>query len=126
MIIRDDIPMGATYDAMGNVLTFKGSNGYWQEHIQDAQGNILSFNDLYGHWYEVTRDDQGNELTFKDKTGLWKTLAIEDYTLRYQNGVYWAGCFEGNLDKAIDRWAGRDDKRAVLFTEAILNNESEL
>jgi hypothetical protein len=99
MIKRDDIPLGYTYDANGNVLTCKDSAGYW---------------------YEYTRDAMGNELTYTNETGKWITLVeINNYTLRTQSGKYWAGCRRfDNAEQALKHW-DRDDDRACLFTIAI-------
>ena len=65
MIKRDDIPLGYTYDDNGNPITYKRSNGYWEECSRDAKGNFLSSKNADGYWSERTYDDDGNELTYK-------------------------------------------------------------
>lgn len=59
--------MQKTYDS--NVLTFKGSNGYWEESTYDSNNNQLTYKDYDGFSWEKTYDPNGNELTFKDSTG---------------------------------------------------------
>jgi hypothetical protein len=66
MIERNDIPCGSTYDSNGKILTYKNSNGYWEEFTYDSNGNELTFKDSYGYWYENTYDSNVNLLTFKD------------------------------------------------------------
>ncbi len=66
---RPDIPLGYTYDAQGNVLTHKNSNGYWYENTRDARGRVLTFKNSDGYWSECTYDAQGRELTYKDGIG---------------------------------------------------------
>lgn len=98
---RPDTPLGHTYDAHGNVMTYKDSLGYWYEFTRDSEGRELTFEDAEGRWhkytrdrhgweltydssagvtYEYTRDDAGNELTFTDSSGTWVRLAHCDET----------------------------------------------
>ncbi len=65
MIKRDDIPLGYTYDDDGNPITYKRSNGYWEECTRDAKGNFLTSKNSDGFWRERTYDANGNELTYK-------------------------------------------------------------
>jgi YD repeat-containing protein len=62
MIIRDDIPLGWTYDERGNYLTYKDSSGYWSECTYNASGNVLTINCSNGYWSKRTYDESGNEL----------------------------------------------------------------
>ena len=64
------IPLGYTYDANGNQLTFRSSKGYWSERTYDANGNQLTFRDSTGYWSERTRDAAGRELTFRNSEGV--------------------------------------------------------
>jgi len=77
-LIRDDIPLGFTYDVNGKVLTYKNSNGHWYECTRDDNGNALTRKDSDGSWYEYTRDACGNELTRKDSDGRWYEYTYDD------------------------------------------------
>ena len=113
-----------TRDTHGRVLTHKSSSGAWYEYTHDAQGKVLAYKDSARYWYEYTRDADGRELTYKDKTGLWTILASDlHYTLRHNaiTGIYWAGCRRFTAEQALDHWSVRDDKRAMQFTAAIIN-----
>ena len=110
-----------TYDTAGRELTHKTSTGDWYEYTRDTAGRVLTHKTSTGDWYEYTRDTAGRVLTYNSSTGDWQVLAIDvNYTLRYntETGTYWAGCFKGTRDEAIERWT-RTDTRAVLFLEAI-------
>ena len=61
----EDIPLGYTRDANGNVLTLKNSDGYWFKCTRDAHGNVLTFKSSDGYWFKYTRDKQGRVLTLK-------------------------------------------------------------
>ena len=142
--IGDKIPLGSTYDANGNELTFKNSNGYWEERTYDANGNELTFKDSSGYCYERTYDANGNELTYKTSNGYWYERTYDakgneltskdssgvnrialardpEYTLWYDldSEHYIAGCRNfANAKDALKHWK-RKDKRAVIFTKAI-------
>jgi hypothetical protein len=151
-ITRGDIPLGYTHDALGNELSFKDSDGYWRKKAYDAHNNELSFEDSSGYWRKCTRDAAGNELSYEnssknwrkrtrdaagnelsyeDKDGVWLTLAHSLYTLRFSNGVYWAGCHRFTRDKALEHWGGRLNHkyasvvaRATRFIKTINTHES--
>ena len=149
--IGDKIHLGSTYDANGNVLTFKTSDGYWYECTYDAKGNVLTFKDSKGYWSTRTRDAKGNVLTHKDSKGYWyectydakgNVLTIKDsnginrlalardphYTLFYDltSKRYRAGCRNfGNAENALKHW-DRKDKRAKLFTKVIKKHVKSL
>ena len=92
MIIRDDIPIGFTYDAEGRVLTFKDSHGNWYERTYDAHGRVLTLKDSTGYWFEYTYDARGRVLTFKASDGRWRerTYNAEGLELTYKNSDgYW-------------------------------------
>ena len=142
MIVRDDIPLGFTHDANGQVLTYKNSDGYWREHTYDAKGRELTYKNSDGYWYEYTRDSKGLALTRKDSHGFWSehTYDAEGRVLTYkkegfsgvriaesrftlyhdaERDLFLAGC-RGPLTraKALKHW-DRGDERAKLFTKAI-------
>ena len=66
------IPLGYTRDANGNMLTYKNSNGYWEEYTRDANGEVLTYKDSTGDWAEYTRDANGRMLTYKDSEGVFR------------------------------------------------------
>ena len=66
---RPDIPLGYTRDSNGNVLIYKNSRGYSEEHTYDSNGRILTFKDSNGYWYEFTRDAQGRVLERTNSEG---------------------------------------------------------
>ena len=68
----DTLPLGYTYDSMGNELTCKTSNGYWREYTYDSMGNELTCKTSNGYWHECTYDTSGKELTYKDSDGYWR------------------------------------------------------
>ena len=98
----DTLPLGYTYDAHGNELTYKDSNGYWSERTRDAHGRVLTYKNSYGYWSEYTRDAQGRELTCKDSNGYWS-----EHTYDAQGGVLtykdsdgdWSGFSNEEIDK---------------------------
>lgn len=104
-----DIPLGATFDAAGRILTYKKIGGYWCKY---------------------TYDNGGNMTTFKSRTGFsWKAIATADtYTLGYEakTKLYNASCREFTRDEALAHWGNpREDnkERAAIFLEAIKNNK---
>jgi len=143
---RDDIPLGITYDANENELSYKDSDGYWHECTYDAHGNESSYKNSSGYWREFTYDAHGNELSSKHSSGEWReyTYDAERRVLAYRNilrfggalmhsravddeytlfvsddGQVCAGCrgFD-TVAEALAHW-NRADKRAVLFTSAL-------
>ena len=74
----DTLPLGYTYDAQGNVLTYKNSTGYWYEYTRDAQGYVLTHKSSTGYWREYTRDAQGYVLTHKSSNGDWRGFSNEE------------------------------------------------
>jgi YD repeat-containing protein len=81
-----------TWDAMGNILTYKDSHGVWREYTRDAFGNILTYKDIHGVWSEYTRDAMGKVLTYNDNHRVWTKIAESEYTLRVDGFKVWAGC----------------------------------
>ena len=83
-----------TRDANGNMLTYKDSNGFWSEITRDAKGNELTFKNSEGYWHEYTRDANGNMLTYKDSKGYWEEFAYDanghQLTYKNSNGYYWS------------------------------------
>jgi hypothetical protein len=152
-IIRDDIRLGYNFDERGNELSFRCVDGRWREqtydtrnnelsyednnknwrrYTRDATGNELTYEDSDGDWRKFTRDAAGNELTYENQHGVWLTLANSGHTLRYLNGVYWAGCRRFTRDEALAHWGDRLNywvetarARAKCFIEAINNHESD-
>ena len=64
-------------------LTYKNSDGYWEEYTRDENGNLLTYKNSEGDWSEYTYDQHGNALTFKNSYGYWyeytrDELIIED------------------------------------------------
>ena len=57
----ETLPLDYTYDAQGQVLTFKDSNGNWGEYTYDAQGNELTYRDSYGYWRGVSNEEIDKE-----------------------------------------------------------------
>jgi YD repeat-containing protein len=87
------IPMGYTWDAKGNILTYKDSHGVWRECTRDAMGNELTFKNSHGVWREYTRDAMGNILTYKDSYGVcreytWDAMGNE-LTCKNSDGVWY-------------------------------------
>ena len=86
------IPLGATYDKRGKLLTFRDSNGCWHEYTRDKQGKELKFRSSDGFWNEYTYDSHGNELTYKNSDGHWFEFTYDAHgnvlTRRDSNG-YW-------------------------------------
>ena len=74
----DTLPLGSTYDANGEVLTYKNSDGYWSESTRDANGNELTYKDSDGYWSEFTYDAQGRVLSYKDSDGYWSGVSKEE------------------------------------------------
>ena len=122
MIVRDDIPLGYTYDANGRELTRKNSNGHWLEYTYDANGRELTYKNSYGYWYEYTRDANGRVLTYKQEGFSGVRIADDgNYVLHHdaEKDLFVAGC-RGPFTraKALKHW-DRDDERAKIFTKAI-------
>jgi YD repeat-containing protein len=103
MIERNDIPYGSTYDSNGNKLTYKNSDGYWNESTYDSNGNKLTFKNYDGLWAEWTYDSNGNELTYKDSNGFWTENTYDSngnrLTYKNSNGFWeeWTYDSNGNL-----------------------------
>ena len=74
----DTLPLGSTYDAQGNELTYKNSDGYWYECTRDTNGNELTYKNSDGILREYTRDAHGKVLTYKDSDGNWRGFSNED------------------------------------------------
>ena len=74
----DTLPLGRTYDAQGQVLSYKTSYGDWSEYTYDAHGQVLSYKDSDGDWSEFTYDAHGKVLTYKDSNGDWRGFSNED------------------------------------------------
>ena len=74
----DTLPLGSTYDPNGNVLSFRGINGYWNEYTRDAHGRVLTYKDSDGYWSEYTYDAHGRVLTYKNSDGCWRGFTNED------------------------------------------------
>ena len=72
------LPLGSTYDAQSNVLTYKNSNGYWSEYTRDAHGQVLTYKNSYGYWSEYTRDANGKVLTYKNSDGDWRGFSNDE------------------------------------------------
>jgi hypothetical protein len=153
-IIRDDIPLGytrdergnelslrykdgrwrkQTYDALNNKLTYEDYRGDWRKYTRDAMGNELSFEDNLGFWRKVAYNEYGDELSFENQNGRWLKLAVSGgYTLRFSNGIYWAGCRKFTRNEALAHWSGRlnhwveiDEECAECFIEAINNHKPD-
>jgi len=56
-----------TYDEHGNVLVYKGRNGYKENHGYDKDGNHTSYSDTTGVRWIATYDEHGNRITYKDQ-----------------------------------------------------------
>ena len=121
MIVRDDIPLGFTHDANGQVLTYKNSDGYWYEYTRDSKGLALTRKDSHGFWSEHTYDAKGRVLTYKKEGFSGVRIAESRFTLYHdaERDLFLAGC-RGPLTraKALKHW-DRGDERAKLFTKAI-------
>jgi YD repeat-containing protein len=52
-----NFPLGFTYDAVGNELTYKNNDGYSSEYTYDANGNQLTFENSNGYSCEFIYDD---------------------------------------------------------------------
>jgi hypothetical protein len=112
-----------TYDDLGNVLTYSGSDGYGYEFTRDVSGNELTYRSSSGYSSEYTRDADGNELTYSDSRGFNSvTITIDAYYTLYQDvntKLFTAGCRVNlTLEEALAHW-DREDARAILFTEAL-------
>ena len=57
----DTLPLGFTYDAHGNELTYKNSTGYWCERTYDANGNELTCKNSDGLWRGFSSDEIDKE-----------------------------------------------------------------
>jgi hypothetical protein len=100
MIVRDDIPLGSTYDANGYILTHRDSTGYWSERTYDANGNQLTFKNSKGYWFEKTFDSNSKELTYKNADGHWeeRTYDSNGNMLMYKNsdGFWYEKTYDSN------------------------------
>ena len=147
MILRDDIPLGYTYDANGRELTFKDSYGLWFEYTRDSEGRVLTYKNSDGNWREHTYKAEGLELTYKTSDGYWCEYTYDpkgrgltykeegfsgvriaddgNYVLHHdaEKDLFVAGC-RGPFTraKALKHW-DRVDERAELFTKAILDTQ---
>ena len=125
MILRDDIPIGASYDSRGRMQTYKTSTG-WLEYTHDAKGRVLTYKNSTGDWREFTYDAKGLELTYK-KEGFSGVRIADDgkYILFHdaERDLFLAGC-QGPFTRAeaLEHW-DRVDERAELFTKAILDTQ---
>ena len=143
MIVRDDIPLGASYDSRGRMQTYKNSSGYWYEYTYDAEGRELTYKNSNGYWSEYTYDTKGREMTYKTSDGYWREYTYDpkgrgltykeegfsgvriaddgNYVLHHdaEKDLFVAGC-RGPFTraKALKHW-DRDDERAKIFTKAI-------
>ena len=128
MIVRDDIPLGYTYDANGRELTRKNSNGHWLEYTYDANGRELTYKNSYGFWCEYTRDANGRELTFKNSSGYWReyTRDAEGRVLTCKDSHgYWVEYTRDDKGRVLthkqEGFSGTriaDDGEYVLFRDA--------
>jgi hypothetical protein len=50
----------------GDVLTYKTSNGYWEEATYDNEGKQLTFSNHSEYWGQAIYDKSGNILTYND------------------------------------------------------------
>ena len=102
----ETLPLGYTYDARGEVLAYKNSDGYWYECTRDAHGNELTLRDSDGYWYERTRDAQSRELAFRDSNGKWRerTRDAQGNELTYKDST---GCWRGFSNEDIDKERAR-------------------
>ena len=120
MILRDDIPIGASYDSRGRMQTYKTITG-WLEYTHDAKGRVLTYKNSTGDWREFTYDAKGLELTYKKEGFSGVRIAESRFTLYHdaERDLFLAGC-RGPLTraKALKHW-DRGDERAKLFTKAI-------
>ena len=57
----DTLPLGCTYDAHGQVLTYKNSNGDWSEYTRDAHGKVLTYKNSDGNWRGFSNEDIDKE-----------------------------------------------------------------
>ena len=65
---RPDIPLGFTYDARGNLLTYKDSEGYWVLYTYGDKSYcyLLTYEDSDGYWFKYTRDRIGKIVDKKE------------------------------------------------------------
>jgi hypothetical protein len=92
MIINDAIPMGNTYDADGNILTYKSLTGNWEAHTYDCKGRVLSYKNSNGYYSKTCRDVRGNIVLFTTSSGYWceQTYNSTDNELtRTSSNGYW-------------------------------------
>jgi hypothetical protein len=119
MIVRDDIPLGSTYDANGNELTYKNLGGYWTVRTYDENGNELTFKNSESVWCERTYDENGNMLTFKDSGGYWSENTYDSngkqLTFKNSNG-HWS---EKTYDEKgnVSTYRDSDGSWVVLATD---------
>jgi hypothetical protein len=99
-------PVGRTFDANGNALTFRRPDGYWRRWPRNAAGHPISYQSRAETWIEWTRDEQG------DADGEWTVIARWMVYDLMVNGFPVRG--------AIKHWFDRDDDRAIAFTAALL------
>ncbi len=75
------------YDANGNLIHYKESNGYetWREY--DANGNLIHYKDGYGVEYWREYDANGKMIHYKDSFGFekWKQFDAKGNCIHYKN-----------------------------------------
>lgn len=94
MIIRDDIPLGYTYDSVGRELTYKAVNGGWSERRYDVDGHEVYFADSTGYVLKRWYDDVGRIIAYDETTVGW----CEYF---YDLGV---NVYEGDMGKICVSW----------------------
>ena len=66
MKIRNDIPLNATFDSNGKLLTFNDGEGYWSVRTYDSNGNVLTVAVSDGYRSERTYAEDGTVLTLSE------------------------------------------------------------
>ena len=128
----ETIPLGSLYDKNNNKLTYKDSNGYWNEYTYNDNNNVLSYTSSNGYWKEFTYDENNNKLTFKNSNGIVSICLCNgiEYILWYDINTknYIAGCQTLSYNQCIKFFNKTKQYHAdaELFMKAIEEHHKSL
>jgi YD repeat-containing protein len=73
------------FNKMGNILTYKHSNGFSQQYTYDEHGHELTCKESSGYWRERTYDENGRELTFRNSNGYWREYSYNGSEISWKD-----------------------------------------